>query len=384
MRTALLLTVGILAGSIPAHAASYVVSPDGSGDYPSISAAVTACVDNDIIELTNGFFTGDENTNVVISGKSIGIISQSGASDECRIDCGTSSAMTKRAFVIENTPASTAVVIAGVGFDNGEAPQDWGGAILVTSAGALELADCGFQNNYASFGGAIAIDDGATVVGGDNCRFIENFCDTKGGAVYCNAGESIWLNCLFLGNESGADGGACHCDTNGQINLSYCTFSRNLAGFSGGAVHYNGQSPMFIAGCTLSGNSCAPGATVYLGPNCTASLINTLIVFTTEGASVACATQNITIENCNFFGNSGGDWPAPIMGYVGTDFNIQEDPQYCSEIPEEHEHWVLQSDSPCTALNNPSGIQIGAWGAGCGSSDPAARSWGALKHEFRR
>jgi hypothetical protein len=48
--------------------AIYVVHPYGTGDYPTIQATVTAADDGDIIELTDGTFTGDGNRDVVYLG----------------------------------------------------------------------------------------------------------------------------------------------------------------------------------------------------------------------------------------------------------------------------------------------------------------------------
>ena len=42
-----------------AAAETYVVTPDGTGDFPTIQTAIDAAGDGDIIELTDGTFTGD-------------------------------------------------------------------------------------------------------------------------------------------------------------------------------------------------------------------------------------------------------------------------------------------------------------------------------------
>ena len=50
----------------PAVADTYTVSPDGLGDYPTIQTAVDDAGDGDVIELTDGTFTGDGNRDVVV------------------------------------------------------------------------------------------------------------------------------------------------------------------------------------------------------------------------------------------------------------------------------------------------------------------------------
>jgi len=39
-----------------ANAATYVVTPDGTGDFPTIQAAIDAAVTGDVIQLTDGVF----------------------------------------------------------------------------------------------------------------------------------------------------------------------------------------------------------------------------------------------------------------------------------------------------------------------------------------
>ncbi len=88
--TTMLFFCTILA--VPVSATTYLVTPDGTGDYPTIQLAVDAVVDGDIIELTPGTFTGDGNRDVDYLGRAITIRSQSGDPAGCVIDCeGTAS-----------------------------------------------------------------------------------------------------------------------------------------------------------------------------------------------------------------------------------------------------------------------------------------------------
>jgi pectin methylesterase-like acyl-CoA thioesterase len=48
-----------LAGA--ASAATYVILPDGSGDYATIQAAIDAAAPGDVIELADGIFSGPGN-----------------------------------------------------------------------------------------------------------------------------------------------------------------------------------------------------------------------------------------------------------------------------------------------------------------------------------
>ena len=83
-------TLALILSWIPLQTASaktYVVNPDGTGDFPNIQAAVDASVDDDEIELGNGVFIGEGNRNVFIENKRITIRSQSDDPTQCIIDC---------------------------------------------------------------------------------------------------------------------------------------------------------------------------------------------------------------------------------------------------------------------------------------------------------
>ncbi|GAF67705.1 unnamed protein product, partial [marine sediment metagenome] len=77
----------IVALSGMASGTTYVVTPDGTGDFPTIQAAVDYAVDYDIIELTDGTFTGNGNRDIDYQGKSITVKSQTGDPQVCIIDC---------------------------------------------------------------------------------------------------------------------------------------------------------------------------------------------------------------------------------------------------------------------------------------------------------
>jgi hypothetical protein len=70
VRVRALFSSGLLAVVLlpAAGATTYVVHPDGTGDSPTIQAAIDASSDGDVVELTNGTFTGDGNRDLVGTG----------------------------------------------------------------------------------------------------------------------------------------------------------------------------------------------------------------------------------------------------------------------------------------------------------------------------
>jgi len=92
-----LLTLG---ASVPAAATErYVPS-----EYPTIQAAVDACVDGDVVIVADDTYTGPGNTNIKFFGKAITVRSENGP-ENCIIDCEGS---TQSGFYLqyEEGPAS--------------------------------------------------------------------------------------------------------------------------------------------------------------------------------------------------------------------------------------------------------------------------------------
>jgi len=72
---------------VPVEAATWLVSPDGTGDYPTIQSAVDAASAGDVVLLEDGVFVGEGNHNVDYRGKRIVVRSAGGQPENCIIDC---------------------------------------------------------------------------------------------------------------------------------------------------------------------------------------------------------------------------------------------------------------------------------------------------------
>ena len=171
MRCFVLISGMILCGATVATAATYVVNPEGTGDFPTIQEAIDACNDGDIVELTDGTFTGDGNRDIDYLGKAISIRSQSGNAEGCIIDCERQA----RGFV-GGMPGS----LEGITVTRGQGVE-FGGAILIVS-GSLAVHKCIFSDNHApSNGGAIFIDMCSRITFSE-CSFVRNVSGA-GGAI---------------------------------------------------------------------------------------------------------------------------------------------------------------------------------------------------------
>ncbi len=97
---------------------TYVVQPDGTGDFATIQDAIDASVPGGTIELADGMFAGDGNRDLDYKGKAITIHSQSGDPELCYINCEGYADDPHFGFVF-HTSEATDSVLDGVGIIQG-------------------------------------------------------------------------------------------------------------------------------------------------------------------------------------------------------------------------------------------------------------------------
>jgi hypothetical protein len=117
-----LLALALVLFPTVALGTTYVVAADGTGDFPTILAAIEAAVEGDTIELGDGIFQGDGNRDLDFGGKSLTLRSQSGNPQACVIDCQGSEADPHRGFDFRSHQEPEAI-IQGITITNGYA---WG------------------------------------------------------------------------------------------------------------------------------------------------------------------------------------------------------------------------------------------------------------------
>jgi hypothetical protein len=426
MRTLMLIGCLLCCCSTSAPADTHVVSPDGSGDFPTIQAAIDAATDGDVIALTDGTFAGDGNRDIDYLGKVITVRSQSGVPEDCVIDCEGSETDPHCGFHFQ-TGEPPESVLEGVTIQSGwgvypnlggaircaggSSPtvvscvflENHGGAVVCSMGTALSLSGCRFTGNHGSYGGAVYTDRCTLTI--DHCRFIENETSGEGGAIYswdtlatitnsefirntANSAaaasfhdecEVTVLDCLFEGNVSLFSGGALTFWISGPNVVDRCTFVGNTAGHEGAALWSEKISDTYVRNCTFWGNA-SPEGTVLAG-NYQFVMENCIIAFSTEGPGVVSYYDYAELECCDIYGNAGGDWVGSIADQYGVSGNISKDPLFCH--PEEGD-FQLDAESPCAPFSspNPDCDLIGAWSVGCGGTPVAPTTWGAVKALF--
>jgi predicted outer membrane repeat protein len=252
MRRILSAAVLWLASGMASGATTYLVRPDGGGDYPTIDAAIQLVPEGSVIELADGTFVGDGNRDLYFRGKAIIVRSQSGDPSRCILDLADS--LPHSGFIFQNGEDTLSVLEgvtvrrgrnilgAGVTCWNGGSPRIvgcvfsdnvatdenyGGGAIYCTSAPVIE--GCRFLRNASARGGALMVrPGGAPVLRG--VTFAENHASVAGGALYLYQCDVRAVDCLFLDNAATDAGGAVLAGHTGDYDFTRCTFSGSTAG----------------------------------------------------------------------------------------------------------------------------------------------------------
>jgi hypothetical protein len=195
MKVLLLLMITVLATSATAEV--YVVSPAGP---MTIQDAIDLCVDNDVVELMDGVYTGDGNRDLVLNGKEITVRSASGDPTTCIIDSEGSDFDNHRGFTLDGNETLN-TIIEGITIRGGNAP--WSGGV---DCGYATIRNCHFLDNVGSEGGGITMRSPGVI---EDCLFVGNRAVNGGGvSVICTFGDRATVTrCTFVGNTATDYGG---------------------------------------------------------------------------------------------------------------------------------------------------------------------------------
>ncbi len=369
------------------------VSPGGTGDYPTIQAAIDAASEGVVVQLAPGTYTGAGNWDLDYRGKAITVESAGGDPAGTIINCldalsgphrgfyfhsGEDSTSVLRAVTIQGGRTSSSGVGGAVLCSGGSAPKligcviqqssayDGGG--IYCSASSPIVEDCTFVNNTASdAGGALGVHTAAPEI--RRCTFYTNWANWGGGAVSdYRASTRLW-GCQFRSNSSNHWGGAVlTSESVSRTDIRGSTFQNNGAD-EGGALYGRNGSLTAIANCTFHDNTAGlKGGTLRLYNAGAATVTRTILwaesywttplvsLQTSAVASFACSDLRDGQAGVDRDGTSTLTWGAN---------NLSADPQFCGPP-----QWylALKSTSPCTAENNPACGLIGAWDEVCSAT----------------
>lgn len=356
MRTCHVFLVLFFLSAPVSMAATYVIQPDGTGDFPTIQAGILGAADGDVIELASGVFYGEGNRDIRFFGKAVTVRSQSGNPETCVIDCEADETDRHRGFRIDAGEGPSSV-LSGIGVTGGYAPEDnpgdWGGAILCIHASPT-IENCVFRDSGAGWGGGMLFwDSGADV---SSCWVEGNWATQNGGGIYVTTGAApTFYHMTVVANSTWGRGGAFVCNSCSP-QFSNCTAYGNGADGTASALWtINGAYPQF--------------------ENC-------LFAFNSPGAAVSCEGGECAMFCCDIFGHPDGNWTGCIAGQLGINGNISEDPWLCDPAGGD---FTIRIDSPCAPFTppNPDCDLIGAWPIGCDTTPVSQETWGSIKAMFK-
>lgn len=199
MMRAVLGVLLLAAISGAAQGSTHLVAPDGSGDFPTIQAAVDGANDGDVIELADGVFTGAGNRDISYSGKAITIRSASGNAEACFIDCQGTPEEPHCGFIFASGEGPGSILEA-ISVRNGDGGELGPGAVLCEEGSSPEILRCVFSSNRAVSGGAISSRRASPSI--RECSFRGNTAENGGAIILCWGSTPSLTECDFSENEA--------------------------------------------------------------------------------------------------------------------------------------------------------------------------------------
>jgi predicted outer membrane repeat protein len=325
MRYRGLVAIALAVGTCGAQAATYVVAPDGTGDFPTIQAAIDGIADGDIIELTDGTFTGDGNRDILVEEGVFTLRSQSADYERCVVDLQGSEADPHFGFRIGGK-GEPSVILEGITITNG------GGTSYraLDISGTVSIRSCRLTGNS---GGAISV-QGAHLEVYDT--LITGNYAGGGTGVWSSFSHPLFVRCTITGNRASVRGGGIYCSEFGGIRLVQSVVWGNCADVAGDEI--------FVVNDVVQAEC---------------SIINTDGLATDGSGSFDFDEHTISVD--------------PLFC----------DPASCEAAPTSEGDYHVSQTSPCLPAFSSCGQPIGALGEGCAAVPIEETSWGHLKEWYR-
>jgi len=290
----------VMTAPVAGNATSYLIQPDGTGDFPTIQDALFAAAAGDTILLADGTFTGSGNRNLHFVGKSLVVRSQSGTPNTCTIDCQGAA----RAFTLVSVPSTAK--IAGITITGGIGD----GAAIYCENTFLTIENCLLVNNGV-------LDRGGGVHCRSNSHPVIRRCTltgnqaSSGGGIWCySAGADVIDTVIEYNVAHSVGGGGVWMNVTASVSLTGCTIRANTAVNHGGGVWCGGSvvtpSTLTITDCDISGNGAQLAGGMFANSSFV-TLSNTVLsgnrATGTDGGGAYIASSNPTLTQVTLAGN---------------------------------------------------------------------------------
>ena len=329
--TAVIGTVALLLCAATSQAAIININAIGTGDYPTIQAAIDAAANGDQIVLQPGTYTGDGNRDIDYRAKAI-TVQATDPNDPNTIiatviDCQASPSDPHRGFVIDGCDQA---ILTGLTVTGGCA--DGGGGLYISDSN-VTIANCRIINNKARDGGGDhpnGLPGGglycqSSVVTMRDCEISDNSAGNGGDSIYseggagggaCFVASTVTVqDCMITGNSAGAGGG-------GEVGIQ-----NGVAGPGGGLFCGQG-SAMSVFDSKLLQNSVGPTTggghpTPRSAPGCGAGIhcdlqstlqLGTVEIRNSSGRGMTCLSAQLIINDSIIADNNAhiGQWGGGI------------------------------------------------------------------------
>ena len=329
------------------------VRQDGTGDFLTITDAITAASAHDTIDVGPGTYAESNDIYIPLifisaNGAATTIIDGLNASHHLWFTSGVGSEVVGFTF------------INGYNFSGG-------GSIRAQEGATVTIRDCHFQNNHTEYhAGAVFSRDAGSRIEVYDCVFIGNSGAHNGGAATAILSSQMSLtNCTFQQNSTGLLGGALAAK-DASIDVWGCLFHRNTSDDVGGAIYYN-QTSGNIESNTFYDNTSPGGAsgTVVLDNSGVTNVSQN--IFSSDRAGYGLCYYDVSgSHSCNIFWNNAN---GSIYGGVLDPSELVADPLFCNPPAGD---FTIAYESPAAPEYSPCGLLIGAFPAACEVVEPWA------------
>jgi len=353
-----------------AEGRTWIVEADGSGDAPTIQAAILLAQEGDDIEVGPGVY---RETVYLTGGRNIDLHSRLGPAVTAIDGEGTRPVLGLDAGIVQGFTIRNGYAQTGAGVFIGQADQVTSpilrNNIIENNRGTL-YPDCCVGS------GVYNIAVGARIEG-NIIRHNEVF--GVGGGIWDAGMESSILENTISFNLAESSGGVHSFASSVRGNLILGNFGR----FGGGGatlvscVEFRNNT---VVGNTTA-NSFLNAAGVQTGSFGCVLEQNIIASNRGNGRGIGLIASEFSTVRCNdVWGNDIDTISGP-----SDPSNFSADPLFCAAEPLLSLNFLLRSNSPCAAGNTPTPScgQVGARGVGCGTVATAKRGWGEVKQLFR-
>ncbi|MHC4499648.1 MAG: right-handed parallel beta-helix repeat-containing protein, partial [Planctomycetota bacterium] len=205
--------------------------------------------------------------------------------------------------------SNSSPTIAYVSINNCSVTNGDGGAIYVASNSSPLFIGCTITDCFASggFGGGAYCASGSLPVF-TACTFAGNSATYDGGGIYYPDGSTSTLSQCEFSQNSATSGGGVYYGADCSATLDNCTFVGNTALEEGGGILYGLGSSIMIVDCNLASNSATYGGALYLDPNCSGEVNDTLLAYNSadkDGGAIYLTYSDVfSVVDCNISSNT--------------------------------------------------------------------------------